>query len=420
MASREELELLCSRSLDGDLNDAERAQLESALADDGALREFLTSLREAHEALDELAGSHHLTSDFQQSVLHGAGARVVQGPFGERALWAAAAAVVLFFGAGIAVLAFHQGDRVDGPGISRHPPTPVPKAHVVAFSGADFELRDAGGAVTRNRRVDGQVAVPAVLTAPAGSHAVIQLGKGTAVVAAGASVRLSDTDADGVPDIEPVEGDLYLDSWARGRMSTRVKNISVSVNGGGMSLTRSGGGYVARPLYGDALVGGKAVQVGSCANIEGDGVEVEPCDGRAPEAWVIEGRADAIKNELRIALGDHFDAITPQQWERGDKLLKAVLARPADRAVIARWLELLLRHGFFDDATPQEVQAWTKIAEILTEGTTDADVPEQVQAWMNYVEAEIKKHPERVAEVRRRVREALERYNDHGQRPSKE
>ncbi len=418
MASREELELLCSRSLDGDLNDAERAQLSAALAGDAALRDFLASLRGAHEAMDELAGAYHLTSDFQQSVLDGAGARVVQGPFGERALWAAAAAVVLFFGAGIAVLAFHQGDRVDGPGISQRPP--VPKAHVVAFSGADFELRDAGGAVTRNRRVDSQVAVPAVLTAPADSHAVIQLGKGTAVVAAGASVRLSDTDADGVPDIEPVEGDLYLDSWARGRINTRVKDIRVSVNGGGVSLTRSNGGYIARPLYGDALVGGKAVQVGSCASIESDGVQVEPCDGKAPEAWVIEGRADAIKNELRVALGDHYDAITPEQWERGDKLLKAVLARPADRAVIARWLELLLRHGFFDDATPQEVQAWTKIAEILAEGTSDADVPEQVQAWMNYVEAEIKKHPERVAEVRRRVREALERYNDNGQRPPKD
>jgi hypothetical protein len=252
---------------------------------------------------------------------------------------------------------------------------------------------------------------------------VIQLGKGTAVVAAGASVRLSDADSDGVPDIEPVEGDLYLDSWARGRINTRVKDVSVSVNGGGVSLTRSGGGYVAKPLYGDALVGGKAVQVGSCASIDGNAVQVETCDAKALEPWVVEGRADAIKNELRIALGDHFGDITPEQWKRGDKLLKAVLARPADRAVISRWLELLLRHGFFDDATPQEVHAWTKIAQILAEGTTSADVPEQVQAWMNYVETEIKKHPERVAEVRRRVREALERYNDQrssGNHPPKD
>jgi hypothetical protein len=410
MASRDELELLCSLSLDGELDEQQRAQLASALADP-ELRAFMASLEAAHLATAELAQAHRLPADFRDNVLDGAGARVIQGP-GSRALWVAAAAVVLCFGIGITTLALHQRETPvmppvairNNPDAARHP-----TARVVAFSDDEFEIRDARGDLVRMRRVDGQLAVPAHLKAPESRHTVIQVGRGTAVLAPGASARLSDVDADGTLEFEPVDGDLYLDGWARSAMKSRVADVAISVDGGGLMLRRTPAGYHAEPSYGLSRVGGESLAMNQCATISNGSVQVDPCDPIVLDAWAIEGRADAIKEHVRTILGGSYDQITPEQWQRGDKLLRGVLARPADRATAAYCLRMLLRHDFFDDAGEAELKAWTQIADILGEGTTDEDVPADSREFLRLAEEYIKQNPERVAEFKRRIRERLER-----------
>ncbi len=409
MDRREDLELLCSRSLDEALSEQDHARLEHALAADAQLREFMDSLRRSDELLNELSKHYRLPADFTEHVRFGVGARVIPGPTGSRMLWAAAAAVVLFFGVGIGSLVWHSMQQ--GPDYGPQFAT----ARVQAFSAGPMEVLDAAGISTVERELDASIRVPATLTAPANTHVVVQLGGATAVLAPGASVRLSAAGADGQPGLELVSGDLFLDSWGRSRVESRVRDVQVSLNTGGLVLRGDNGVYTAAPAYGDARAGSLSFGQGQCARIEAGVVSLVACDAPVLEDWIINGRADAIKHELRSVLGKHYDEITPEQWQRGERVLHAVLARPADRAALAGWLRMLIRHGFFDDSTESELQAWGRIADILAEGTSLHDVPENQQRMMRMLEAAIERQPEKVAEFRTRAREMLERMEERKQ-----
>ena len=101
----------------------------------------------------------------------------------------------------------------------------------------------------RTRRFEGVLSLPAEVSAPHDTHAVIEIKGGTAVLSPGARARLTDVDADGMPDFEPLDGDLYLESSGAG-MRGRLGTMSVDVDGG-MTLRRTGSGYSLEPSHGD-------------------------------------------------------------------------------------------------------------------------------------------------------------------------
>lgn len=400
MNEHEELELLCSRALDGELSDAEQARLDSALKADDGLRAFMASLRAAHEDLAELA-EIRLDENFREETLASLTPVYQMSP---RRLWAVAAAVTLAVGIGVTALLFHEPPpSVGPPGIAEAPPS----ARVIAFSADQIELRDASGRLLQETRIDEDVAMPAELRAPADAYVVLQLGEGSAVLSPGSRATLA-RNSDGVPQVTRIDGELYLESWARARVSASLNNVVVSVNSGGATLRSIKGGYSAVPSYGSITVGPRPVDFRERALIGAESIEVDAFESELPE-WAIHGRADAIKQHVRTLLGKHYDAITPEQWERGDKLLRGVLAKPAERATHSYSLKILLRHGFFEDVSQAELDAWTQIAAILGEGTTEDDIPPQLLEGLRAIEAKFEQDPERVKQLKGLIRERLER-----------
>ncbi len=427
--NREELELLCSRSLDGDLSPAERTQLDSALEADPELRAFQARLRPVHSMVALLSDSFRLPADFRERVLREVEAPVIQLPTRRWTPWIAAAAVLLALGTGITAVVFNEAgvpeakpyvadhDKGDHGAVSPDdktgPVVETPMARVVAVSSGEIEFTDAGGNVTRNRGMDGQLSLPAQVRAPADSHATLQLGKGAVVLQKGARVRLSDVDADGVPDVEPMDGDIYLESWAQTKVRSKVDQVKVSVDRGGLSLRSTPEGYVASPSYGGATVGEMAVGYRQCATIRDNGVSVAACEDAGLEAWVIDGRADAIKLELKNLLGKRFDEITSEQWGQWDKLLKGVLSRPDERAKHSYILKLLLKHGFFEEAGEKEIEAFARIADILGEGTTEDDIAVNELRMIKEFEQALEEDPEAMRQFKRMLRDMLERMAEH-------
>jgi anti-sigma factor RsiW len=224
MADREHLELLASRLLDGDLSVAEREVLEGALANDPALREFAAELQRIHDSINLLA-AQRLPADFTGHVLDGI--TPVHNIGGWRH-WAAAAAILLTVGvlvsasvlnnsgapAPIVPIAKGGGGVVSPPDVLRGP-----SASVVAFSTGNLELVSLKGREVTNR-FEGELALPAEVAAPADTYAVVEVQGGTAVLSPGARARLADADADGLPDFEPIDGDLYLEGGMQSRVGT--------------------------------------------------------------------------------------------------------------------------------------------------------------------------------------------------------
>jgi anti-sigma factor RsiW len=410
MADREHLELLASRLLDGDLSPAEREVLEAAMANDPGLREFAAELERVHNSINLLATSR-LPADFTDRVLD-----EIQPPV-IRIVWtqvAAAAAVVLTLGVLIGAAALNNTGRpadVD-PLAIRLPEGKVepkanvsgPSASVVAFSSGELELLSQSGREVTNR-YEGQLALPAEVAAPANTYAVVEVEGGTAVLSPGARARLSDIDADGMTDFEPIDGDLYLE----GGVHSRVGTISLNTEGG-VTLRRTGDGYTAEPSHGITRAGTYEVRHRQFVRLY-DGLEVADrtdANESGLDDWVISGRADAIKLQLRKLLGPEYDKIAPEHWQEFDRLLRGVLSRPWQRATYAYGLRFLLAYGFLEEPTAEERSAWATIASILAEGTTIDDVPLEWRRMFNQAEEVFAKDPQQLHEFKTMLRKAME------------
>ncbi|MBX3460281.1 MAG: hypothetical protein KF696_10040 [Planctomycetes bacterium] len=440
MEPREEIELLCSRHLDGELSPAEVERLESAMRADPELRAFHARMKTLHSTVALLADSFKLPADFRDKVLAGveseqapAEAPVIQLPTRRWTPWVAAAAAVLTLGTLVTAYVFNDPGApnttpavaIHGPkggGGAESPKDPVKdpvvefaKARVVAVSSGDMEVRDASGKVTRERRLDGEISVPAEVRAPADSHATLQLREGSIVLKPGARVSIT-ADADGLPDVAPMDGDIYLEGWGRSQVSSRVDKTPVKVDRGGLTLRSTPQGYMAQPSYGGAVVGDVVLSTGQCAVIGSDGVVVSDCEAAPLDAWAIDGRADAIKFELRKLLGDKFEQIDARQWQQFDKLLKGVLARPNERAKHAYVLRLFIHHGFFEEAEAELVNAFARIADILGEGTTEEDIPVNELRMLKEFERALQEDPEAMRQFKHMLREMLEKMAERADR----
>jgi hypothetical protein len=415
MTDREQLELLCSKALDDEtrsaneppvLTPAEREQLDAALKADPDLGRVMGELRQVHADLLAVAAADRLPQATRRALEGGLGPPGPVFSFYRRPLFAAAASLVFVLAllfAGIAFLPERAPQSV-GPVLQ----APAPGVELLAFSRSPLEVEDANGRVRRASEFHRQMAGPLIVRAPLDTHAVVQLGRGTAVLGPGASARLEALDADGILDVEPLGGDVYLESWARSRVRSTVGQVPVSVEHGGVKLQRTDGGYRAVPAYGSAMVGGQSVAYRQCADITAGNVLVEACEPEALQDWVIAGRADAIKGHVRTLLGERYERIEPAQWERADRLLRGLLSRPPERASYAHMLRLLLRFGFLDEATESELEAWGAIADILAEGTSQADIPPRVLEFFHRIEQRLEQEPEKVEEYKQLLRRMLE------------
>ena len=412
MSDLEHLQLLASRQFDGDLSAAEQATLDEALANDAALREFHAELERVHNSVSLLA-ENRLPADFTSRVVGALPASNVIKLASRGAYhWAAAAAAVLVFGVLFTALVTNGGGTGYVPIANDPEPVDVapepnrvetdtgPKANVLVYSDGEMEL-----AGKRTRRFQGDVKLPAEFAAPADTHAVIEVGGGTAVLSPGARARLADVDADGYADLEPVDGDVYLESnnGFRGRIGNRALNVH-----GGVMLHRTSQGYRAVPSHGGMNVGDVSLTYRECALIGADGIIVEPCQVEALDDWAIRGRADAIHEQLKRILGAEYDGIPSEHWQQFDRLLRGVLSRPWERATYAYMLRFLLKYDFIEQATPAQLDAWEAIAGILAEGTTEADIPMQVLEMTRKVEERFEDDPQALEQFKQMLRENIE------------
>jgi hypothetical protein len=414
MADREQLELLASRLLDGDLSPDERAALDDAMAGDPGLREFAARLQRVHDRVNLLA-NQRLPQDFTARVLQGieVEAPVLHLPFAW-AHWAAAAAVMLTLGLLVGAAVINNSGRPsdvdpiaikpDIPDGSIGPVVRGPSASVVAFSQGQLELLSQQG-ISRTSRFEGELSLPAEVAAPADTYAVVEVKGGTAVLSPGARARLNDTDLDGLPDFEPIDGDLYLES--NGGMQSRVGAINLNTQGG-VTLRHTSEGYRAEPSHGITRAGELELSHRQWAKLYG-GMQVSDRDQTALDDWAIRGRADAIKLQLRKLLGPNFDKIPSRHWEKFDKLLCGVLSRPWERATYAYMIRFLLKHNFLEEATSEEKAAWASIAAILAEGTTESDVPVQIRDLIAQAEEAFAQNPQQLEEFKTMLRDSMER-----------
>lgn len=411
MSDREHLELLASRHFDGDLSAAEQAELDQALSNDAELRALHAELERVHNSVSMLA-ENRLPADFTSRIIGALPAsNVIKLAPRTWNHWAAAAAAVLVFGVLFAALVTNGGNTgytpvaKDAPKDTTPKVGPVevytgPKANVLVYSDGDMQL---AGKLTR--RFQGDVKLPAEFAAPADTHAVIEVGGGTAVLSPGARARLADADADGQPDLEPVDGDVYLESnnGFRGRISDRAVNVR-----GGVILHRTADGYRAVPSHGGMSIGDVSVRYRECALIGADGIVIEACQLEALDDWAIRGRADAIKEQLKRILGDQYAEIPSEHWQQFDRLLRGVLSRPWERATYAYTLRFLLKYEFIEQATQSELDAWEAIAGILADGTTEGDIPVQVLELFRKVEERFEEDPQALEDFKQMLRKNIE------------
>jgi hypothetical protein len=425
MTDREHLEVLASRSLDGDLSPAENAELQAALAHDAELCELLASIQRVHNSVN-LLSEQRLPADFTNRVLDKAfdPAPVIRLHASGWRHWAAAAVVILMLGLLVGAAVLNNGgkpadaptiafDRPASPGVVSTPSDPAPRhssASVVAFSEGEFELASPKG-VQRTSRFEGNVTLPAQVKAPAGTYAVLEVQGGTAVLSPGASARLTDADLDGIPDIEPIDGDLYIESAGPG-VRSRVGSVDLNVDGG-LTLRRTSDGYMAEPSHGGAKAGETAFGFRQCALISEQGVRLSDCERPGLDDWAVRGRADALKGQVRRLIGDQFDRIPAEHWKQWDKFLRGVLSQPWQAATYSYTIRFLLKYDFFDGASPEELNAWGAIAGIMAEGTIEGDIPLKLLEVFRSAEQEFDRDPESLEQFKQLIREWVERNADH-------
>ena len=271
---------------------------------------------------------------------------------------------------------------------------------MLVYSAGDLEL---SGRLTR--RYQGNVALPTEVAAPVDTHAVIEVGGGTAILSPGSRARLADVDADGHADLEPIDGDVYLEG--NDGFRGRVGNVRMDVRGG-VILHRTPAGYRAVPSHGGTTFGGVSFGYRECALIGADGIVIEPCELLSLDDWAIRGRADAIHEQLKRVLGDDYASIPAEHWQQFDRLLRGVLSRPWERATYAYMLRFLLKYEFIEEATPAQLEAWGAIADILAEGTSEGDIPVQMLDMIRKVEARFDEDPQSIEQFKQMMRESLE------------
>ncbi|MCA8912293.1 MAG: hypothetical protein KDB82_11360 [Planctomycetes bacterium] len=428
MSDREHLELLASRHLDGDLSPREEAELQAALDGDASLRDLHLELERVHNSMNLLSESR-LPSDFTNRILSGlekaepAGAPVLRLPTGGYKHWAAAAAILMVLGLLIASAAFNSGGKPqDASTLAFEKPSGLaggsvgsgktytgPTTHVVAFSEGELEV-SSGDAKQRGKQLDGDFPLPAVISAPSDTHAVVSVNGGTVVLAPGAKARLLDADADGTPDFEPIDGDLYFENSGNGMRST-VDGVNLDVDGG-LTLRHTANGYLAEPSHGGALAGDQQFAFRQCALINKGGVQIQPCEDVLLDDWAIRGRVDAIREQMKRLLGDKYDRVPEQFWKHWDKFLRGVMSQPWQSATVAYSIKFLLKYDFVEQLTDAECDVFSTIADILSEGTTEKDIPVQVLEMFRSAEERFDQNPDELADFKQMMRRYFERMSE--------
>lgn len=428
MSDREHLELLASRHFDGDQSPSEEAELQAALAGDPELRELHAELARIHNSLN-LLSEQRLPSDFTSRILAGiekaepAGAPILALPTRGYKHWAAAAAVLMVLGLLIGSAAFNNnGKPSDAPGVAFDKPAVPsnavvgtgdtftgPTTHMVAFSEGELEVV-SGANRQRGLQFDGDFALPAEISAPANTHAVVSVNGGTVVMSPGAKARLVDGDADGTPDFEPIDGDLYFENSGAG-MRSRVSGVNLNVEGG-LTLRRTPDGYVAEPSHGGASAGDQPFVFRQCALINNDGVSISDCDQVLLDDWAIRGRVDAIKQQLKRLIGSRFEQIPTEFWAHWDKFLRGVLSQPWQSATFAYSVRFMLKYEFFEGTTETEREVFSSIADILSEGTSEKDIPLQIMEMFRSAEERFAQNPSELQDFKLTMRRYFERMSE--------
>lgn len=410
------LELLLQKLVDGEITEAERAELDSALGADSSLRDTLETLQAADSAMNLLKREWTLPADFKQRVLDGlpedaqAGGKVIPLPSRRPAMFAAAAAIILMLGlvfAGNALMPSGSGTAGTDPIANVDDNDIVPAAAktftVELVSGNEATLEHDGQ--RRSMKTTQQVELPIVIESSATTHTTIRAGDATLVLQPGARARLLDFDADGVADFEPLEGDIYIESNRNVR--ARFSDTTLETKGGLMFRQRDLA-YLAEPSHGETLIAGSSLAFRQCARISNAGVAVSDCPDSQLDDWVIDGRVDAIKAALReggIDPDNHPDA------ENNEKMLRGVLANPSEAAANAAMIRFMLKHKFLEamDFPAAQVEMFAKIAEIIGQGTTEADIPALLPAIFKHIEQRIKEEPDTIKDTARLMKRAFER-----------
>jgi hypothetical protein len=394
---RDELELLCSRSLDRELSPAEQQRLQAALDSDPSLRALLEQLRESDAAL-RAAAPPPLGPAFTDRVLRELRPR---GRVLRARVWALAASLLIALGL---LYAFAMPRAPEPPAA---PPAPA-TALLVALSPRAFELRDGQGHRHLSDRHDGAFVLPVRLAAHADSHLLLRVDGGSAVLAPGAVAVLR---ADGASlELELLEGDVYLEGLP-GRALVAGRELSLSPFTG-VLVQREDGQYRAAPSHGRASIDGVTLETRQQALLGDRELTIREHEPQALQDWAVAGRADAIRLQVRALLGDAYERVPAEHWQAWDNLLRGVLARPSARAAAAWGMKLLLRHGFVDDAGEDARAAFAVIARIMEEGTSEQDLTPAQRDFMARVDRALAEraaeHPEELERARGMIHRWLE------------
>ncbi|MEE9312888.1 MAG: hypothetical protein V3V10_10825 [Planctomycetota bacterium] len=408
------LELLVQKLVDGEITEAERVELDSALSADSSLRDTLETLQAADSAMKLLKRGWSLPADFKQRVLDGLPAdesqpagKVIQLPAPNMSKYAAAAAIILMLGlvfVGNALMPSGSNTASVGPVADTDIHSAPAKTFTVELvSGNDATLEHDGQ--RRSMKTTQQVELPIVIESSATAHTTIRAGDATLVLQPGARARLLDIDADGVADFEPLEGDIYIESNRNVR--ARFSDTTLETKGG-LMFRQQDSAYLAEPSHGETLIAGNSLAFKQCARIDNTGILVSDCPDSELDDWVIDGRIDAIKAVLREG---GIDPDKDPEAEKHEMMLRGVLAEPWKAAVNAAWIRFMITHKFFEamEFPAAQVEMFAKIAEIIGQGTTEADIPAFLRAVFKQIEQKIESGPETVKEWAAFMKQAIER-----------
>ncbi|MHC4839520.1 MAG: anti-sigma factor family protein [Planctomycetota bacterium] len=416
------LELLAQKLVDGELTESERKALNAALENDASLRETLESLKSADSAMNLLRAEWTLPQDFKARVIDGLPEPETQPagkviPMHSRfpAMFAAAAAILLMVGlvfVGNSLLPDNtSGSGPDVGTVAEEDPTPkAPTFDIELVSGEDATLEHDGQREVLSSKQ--QVELPVTIESSGSAHTTVRAGDATLVLEPGARARLNDIDADGVADIEPLEGDIYVES--SGAVKTRVSDNELKTHGGVM-FRHQDSAYLAEPSHGKTLIGADSLEFRQCARISMSGVAISDCPDSELEDWVIDGRIDAIKAVLREG---GLDPDSSPNAEQDEKLIRGILAEPSKAAYNAAVVRFMLKHKFLEEMgfPDEQVVMFAKIGEIVGEGTDESDIPSFLPAVFKMIEQKIEQDPTTVKRHATWMREAIERAAERKRR----
>jgi anti-sigma factor RsiW len=385
-----EKETLVARYFDGDLSAAEQEQLKRELANDRELAELFNDQQAAHRNLETLKLRWSLPADFAKGVLAGlpeqerqeAPVARIYSIHWKQVAMAASVAIV----AGLILLNSYISQPVQMPpiaegGFDRNLPEPAPRAYVSTYSSGEVRVAAAGNTVA-DKSFKGDVILPAVISAPADAHAVVKVENGTAVLPKGARARLSANN--GRLALEPIEGDLYLESDADGLVDASVADVSVSVQKGGVTLRKQGKQYFAQPSHGQATLKGRSGTMFVSARelnfgviSENGSIEIQQGEAAPLADWAAEGRADELRRHVQNLFKIKIDDLN--KW---NEVIKAMAAQPGMRATNALMMQFMVEEKLLEKCTVEQQEAFAGIAKILAVGTTEDDIDARAKGYL--------------------------------------